>query len=918
ENNYVITGAYSYSSEDALWVCKVSGSTGAIQWSRSFEFDDTYQSGFDVWYEGFDIIQTDDEQYVGLNQPFQHDGFSDDGYIVVGSKDIVTGTPSVHSYSAIALKLDYSGNYENSSTYHANGGSPQTECIGFSIIETDNDGDGLMDNGYTIAGWAGKNYRAGGPWHGLILKIEEDLSYDWARIIAHNTPNTQFWDVIESGNNLYFTGPTFGNLLVKTSISGTLSFFKTWESNGSSISLTELSSGNILESGWVNLGSTTASISLATFDSNGSSDECKEESPEYTNSTISYVNFEDYLDLLDALEDIDDVSATRNSHEPKSKYACGVEVSIYKGNSSNPDASQNVADLQNWEFLIMNSNGDEIIVSTDANGLWSGNLSNLHDIVIKEIFQKDYVVVTPQPAQYSITAGTTAPQTFQFINYEFEDICPLFDGMVAYFHFQEKDGDFTMNLLGDNGIFKWNSSGNPINGTGTIGWNAGDPVVKTTGGVSTPYHTNTRTFYLKKDNVNKTSDNVFIEVPNYSDISTIGDGDFTVEFYLQVDNMQNSGHGGIVQKEIRNAGGSPTNGWDIDLQKSATGVYQIHPHFHGVSPTNWYTTSISDGNMYHIAVTKKALSATSIQIELYIDGTSQGTKTYNHAIGLSFNTNAPLEIMPDFFDGLIDELSIYNRVLSSSEISTIVNDGKCWDYVRFNEYTQDCSSGNESKGSFTVYNGRLSATDFRYSLAEMPSGTDAYSWTAKTWSTSNVNGPVNFDDNNGSVTVAYNDYKTELYEIPCKSTYSSSDLGAYRVNVLNDINWVHVGMGTNHIGSSLNIGSSPYDESDDKNITEDYLELKMNSSRTALEVEQVTSAHSFSFYPNPAISKIQVLSDLERIDVRILSVDGKEMISTQRITQNHQTLDISDLQSGVYLIEITTDSNTVIERITKL
>ncbi len=78
---------------------------------------------------------------------------------------------------------------------------------------------------------------------------------------------------------------------------------------------------------------------------------------------------------------------------------------------------------------------------------------------------------------------------------------------------------------------------------------------------------------------------------------------------------------------------------------------------------------------YHIAITRSGPRYT-----IFRDGIAIGTETNNLSVP---NVNAPLligraELM--YFNGLLDEISIYNRALSTNEIAAIYNrkaDGKC-------------------------------------------------------------------------------------------------------------------------------------------------------------------------------------------------------------------------------------------------
>jgi hypothetical protein len=77
--------------------------------------------------------------------------------------------------------------------------------------------------------------------------------------------------------------------------------------------------------------------------------------------------------------------------------------------------------------------------------------------------------------------------------------------------------------------------------------------------------------------------------------------------------------------------------------------------------------------------------------------------------------------------------------------------------------------------------------------------------------------------------------------------------------------------------------------------------------------ENSAFANSIQLYPNPVkdIVNIKAIDKIQR--VRIYTIDGKLQLETQ----NSMNIDVSCLQSGLYLIEITTDKNMVTKRLIK-
>ena len=98
-----------------------------------------------------------------------------------------------------------------------------------------------------------------------------------------------------------------------------------------------------------------------------------------------------------------------------------------------------------------------------------------------------------------------------------------------------------------------------------------------------------------------------------------------------------------------------------------------------VSPTTpaQSSGSVADGNWHHVVGVRE-----SGNIKLYLDGSLANTQTDSSGnidstdpliIGAGMNANTG--VVGNFFDGLIDEVSIWNSALSSSAITEIYNSG---------------------------------------------------------------------------------------------------------------------------------------------------------------------------------------------------------------------------------------------------
>ena len=87
--------------------------------------------------------------------------------------------------------------------------------------------------------------------------------------------------------------------------------------------------------------------------------------------------------------------------------------------------------------------------------------------------------------------------------------------------------------------------------------------------------------------------------------------------------------------------------------------------------------SINDGNWHHVVAVRNADTAT-----LYIDGIQDGTNTAGGTIGDLSNTigfkigRSDHSAGPYYFPGSIDDVRIYNRVLTAAEVLSLYNQGR--------------------------------------------------------------------------------------------------------------------------------------------------------------------------------------------------------------------------------------------------
>jgi len=114
------------------------------------------------------------------------------------------------------------------------------------------------------------------------------------------------------------------------------------------------------------------------------------------------------------------------------------------------------------------------------------------------------------------------------------------------------------------------------------------------------------------------------------------------------------------------------------------------------------TPVITDTNLHHVAVTK-----TGSTVFFYIDGVVYSVPAYNTTY--TFGSTAAIGMRPDSLDdsflGLIDEVAVYNRALSSAEIQSLYNSGgvgKCAVPPTFVQSPQGRTNFEGQTGFFTA------------------------------------------------------------------------------------------------------------------------------------------------------------------------------------------------------------------------
>jgi concanavalin A-like lectin/glucanase superfamily protein len=183
---------------------------------------------------------------------------------------------------------------------------------------------------------------------------------------------------------------------------------------------------------------------------------------------------------------------------------------------------------------------------------------------------------------------------------------------------------------------------------------------------------------FKLNSLNQRNETPRIIVPDAPELNFDTNQDFSIDTWIKMPPGAGSGNTfgvmSIVDKRIASGGSDSPNGYEFSLQNG-----QIDCRFGSVSFVS-PGPDLRDGKFHHVALTVSRNSATGGK--LYADGVVVMTfdpTFYNgslvNAQPLRIGNHAALDLNC-FFNGVIDEVGIYNRALSASEIQAIYTEQK--------------------------------------------------------------------------------------------------------------------------------------------------------------------------------------------------------------------------------------------------
>jgi len=169
----------------------------------------------------------------------------------------------------------------------------------------------------------------------------------------------------------------------------------------------------------------------------------------------------------------------------------------------------------------------------------------------------------------------------------------------------------------------------------------------------------------------------YVSAPEVPKIN-FGTGDFSIDAWIQTSNASTTQ--AIVDKRSGD-NVSVFTGYHLFTFQGNLGVQLADGLGGGITATNFVSaTNVANGAFHHVAVTVVRNSATGGN--LYVDGVSVLTFDPTGRPGSLTNTaefrigrNCPSTLADNFFNGLIDEVELFNSALSAADVLAIFNAG---------------------------------------------------------------------------------------------------------------------------------------------------------------------------------------------------------------------------------------------------
>ncbi len=186
-----------------------------------------------------------------------------------------------------------------------------------------------------------------------------------------------------------------------------------------------------------------------------------------------------------------------------------------------------------------------------------------------------------------------------------------------------------------------------------------------------------------KDAFSLNGTSAYVSAPDAPQIN-FGTGDLSIDAWVNTAGPKTStDYQAIVDKRVQNPPGT-YHGYELFLDNNGFLGFQLADG----TAVNYVSTTlpVADGSFHHVAAT---LDRTNNLLNLYVDGALTGGSPFNTSAQTgTVNNNGELRIGRNsantgadfFFNGLIDEVELFNRALSGTEVASIFtagSAGKC-------------------------------------------------------------------------------------------------------------------------------------------------------------------------------------------------------------------------------------------------
>lgn len=158
--------------------------------------------------------------------------------------------------------------------------------------------------------------------------------------------------------------------------------------------------------------------------------------------------------------------------------------------------------------------------------------------------------------------------------------------------------------------------------------------------------------------------------------------------------------------------------------------------------------------------------------------------------------------------------------------------------------------------------------------------------------------------------------------------WTNSALGATRIFKWNGTTWQQLGANLTLSGSNIEAFGSAVrlNSSGSKVIVgiprnddagNDFGQVRVYDNPSILGIADATAIEQIKVYPNPTANEAQVKSELDILSYKLISLEGKTIQSDNSGLGKEFIVDVSDLTTGVYLLQLQTTQKTSSLRIIK-